>query len=127
MHWPKVFHRRSGFMSTAGSGMAVLHMLVFDDLYYADPSTFNARSIRGSTSPSTSLMTNLERIWTRLVAERTKSEVTRVAKSIRYTGPRTIEHVDHHSDGRGARSIHNTMRCRSPFASSWLPNSRRNS
>jgi Protein of unknown function (DUF2971). len=83
----------------------VLDMLVLDDLYFADPSGFNDPLDTRPNLEADLPAAELERVLTRLVVERTKAEMTRAAKSIRYTGPRTVEHIDRHSHARAARLV----------------------
>lgn len=80
----------------------VLDMLVMDDLFFADPSSFNDPLDTKPNLEADLPIVDLEAVLTRLVVERTKAEMTKAAKSIRYTGPRTIEHIDNHSQSRAA-------------------------
>lgn len=83
----------------------VFELLLLDDLYFADPLGFNdPLDARPNLEPDLPVA-DLERVLTRLVVERTKAEMTTAAKSIRYTGPRTIDHIDQHSQASPARLI----------------------
>jgi hypothetical protein len=96
---PKRIYKYRGFDDR------VLDMLVLDDLHFADPSRFNDPLDTRPNLDADLPVPDLERVLTRLVVERTKAEMTRAAKSIRYSGPRTIEHIDRHSEARAARLI----------------------
>ncbi len=65
----------------------VLDMLVMDDLFFADPSSFNDPLDTKPNLEADLPIVDLEAVLTRLVVERTKAEMTKAAKSIRYTGP----------------------------------------
>lgn len=70
-----------------------LSMLVDDTVYFADPTTFNDPL---DTKPK--LQTDLdnyalENILAKLIEERTSAEMSTAAKTIRYRGPKTIEHI----------------------------------
>lgn len=74
-----------------------LEMLVSDTLYFADPSSFNDPL---DTKPSleTDLGADqLAAILSRLVEQRSKDEMTAAAKTIKYRGPKTVEHIARHS------------------------------
>ncbi|WP_245451374.1 DUF2971 domain-containing protein [Georhizobium profundi] len=88
-----------------GFSHRVLDMLVMDDLYFADPSSFNDPLDTTPNLEADLPVEDLERVLTRLVVERTRAEMTKAAKSIRYTGPRTIEHIDRHSQARADRLL----------------------
>ena len=68
-------------------------MLVADNLYFADPSTFNDPL---DTRPSVKIdlgEEDLERILIQFVERRLQAEMTAAAKIIKYRGPRTTEHI----------------------------------
>ena len=70
-----------------------LSMLVEDILYFADPTTFND-PLDTKPTLSTDLDGNaLEVILSRLIEERANAEMSAAAKTIRYRGPKTIEHI----------------------------------
>lgn len=82
-----------------------LEMLVADQLYFADPSTFNDPL---DTKPS--LKTDigadqLAQILSQLVVARTRAEMTAAARSISYRGPRTVDHIEKHSLRRAQELI----------------------
>jgi hypothetical protein len=70
-----------------------LSMLVDDVVYFADPKTFNDPL---DTKPKleTDLCSDaLEGILARLIEERTSAEMSAAAKTIRYRGPKTLDHI----------------------------------
>lgn len=82
-----------------------LDMIVSDQVYFADPSTFNDPL---DTSPSVELdveSNELEEVLRRLVERRTNAEMTAAAKSILYRGPRTRAHIERHSRRHANRVV----------------------
>ena len=78
----------------------VLDMLVADQLYFSDPADFNdpldsRPNVEGDISAD-----ELEQILSHLVGQRTNAEMTTAAKSLKYRGPRTVEHIARHSRKR---------------------------
>ena len=78
-------------------GNRTLDMVVSDNVYYADPSTFNDPL---DTRPS--LETNLdeaelEKILRSFVERRTSVDMSAAAKTIKYRGPKTMDHIKRHS------------------------------
>lgn len=74
-----------------------LSMLVDDIIYFANPTTFNDPL---DTKPK--LETDLdsyalEGILSQLIEERTSAEMSAAAKTIRYRGPKTLDHIAHQS------------------------------
>ncbi len=74
-----------------------LDMVVSDNVYYADPSTFNDPL---DTRPS--LETNLdeaelEKILRSFVERRTSVDMSAAANTIKYRGPKTMDHIKRHS------------------------------
>lgn len=70
-----------------------LEMLVEDRLFFADPSTFND-PLDSRPSLNTDLaVPELERIYVEFVQQRISAEMSAAAKSIKYRGPRTVEHI----------------------------------
>lgn len=74
-----------------------LQALVQDMVFFADPSTFNdpldARPAFENDLPSD----ELERVLRELVRKRVAGEMTAAARTIRYRGPRTSEHISKHA------------------------------
>lgn len=88
---PKRLYKYRGFSNLT------LDMLVADNLFFADPSTFNDPL---DTNPSleTDLgAAELEHILGQLVQQRVSAEMTAAARTIKYRGPKTIEHIERHS------------------------------
>ena len=84
-----------------------LDMIVSDEVYFADPSTFNDPL---DTSPSLKAdvdSNELEVVWRRLVEQRINAEKTAAAKSIRYRGPRTADRIERLSRGQADRLLKN--------------------
>ena len=85
-----------------------LDSIVSDEVYFAHPSTFNDPL---DTRPS--LETNvgndkLEEVLRELLERRINAEKTAAAKSIRYKGPRTVDHIERlsrHQADRRVKSI----------------------
>lgn len=70
-----------------------LEMLVEDDLHFADPDKFNdPLDTKPTLEPDLSEQA-LADLLSRLFEERTQAEMTAAAKSIRYRGPKTLEHI----------------------------------
>lgn len=70
-----------------------LSMLVEDTIFFADPTTFNDPL---DTKPTldTDIQTDaLEAILSQLIEDRTRAELSAAAKTIRYKGPRTLDHI----------------------------------
>lgn len=87
----------------------VLDMLVADQLYFSDPADFNdpldsRPNVEGDITDH-----ELEQILSRLVEQRIKAEMLTAAKSLKYRGPKTIDHIARHSRKR-ADSLLNEIR-----------------
>lgn len=70
-----------------------LGMLVEDTVYFADPTTFNDPLDTKPTLDTDIPSTSLETILTQLIEERTTAEMAAAAKTIRYGGPKTLDHI----------------------------------
>lgn len=71
-----------------------LDMIIADNLFYADPSTFND-PLDTRPSLNTDLpATDLERALRLLVERRVSAEMKAAARTIRYKGPKTLDHID---------------------------------
>ena len=99
------FHRRSESTSTAVSAIAFSTCSSWTTSSSPIPPAFNDPLDTKPNLEADLPIVDLEAVLTRLVVERTKAEMTKAAKSIRYTGPRTIEHIDNHSQSRAARLL----------------------
>lgn len=74
-----------------------LQVLILDQLWFADPSSFND-PLDSQPHLETDLpVTELERILHLLVVRRVTEEMQAAAKAIKYRGPRTMEHIDKHA------------------------------
>ena len=70
-----------------------LDMLVEDRLYFADPSTFNdPLDTKPRLDPDIDNPA-LERVLESLVVQRVEAELKAAAKTIRYKGPKTLDHI----------------------------------
>ena len=82
-----------------------LDMIVSDQVYFADPSTFNDPL---DSRPSIEVDVEgdeLEQLLRRYVIRRINAEMTAAAKSIKYRGPRTIKHIERHSRRQADRLV----------------------
>ncbi len=70
-----------------------IEMLVEDQLFYADPSTFNDPLDTRPTLKADVDATVLQEMLRTFVESRTTAELQAAAKTIRYRGPKTIEHI----------------------------------
>ncbi|MFG1481139.1 DUF2971 domain-containing protein [Xanthobacter sp. V4C-4] len=82
-----------------------LEMLVDDTLYFADPSSFNDPLDTRPTLDADVGAAELESMLLRLVQQRAEAEMSAAAKTIRYRGPKTIEHISRHSQREAAQLI----------------------
>jgi Protein of unknown function (DUF2971) len=82
-----------------------LDLLVSDHVYYADPSTFNDPL---DTRPSLKIdvaAAELQEILRRFIERRTEAEMSAAAQTIRYSGPKTMDHIRRHSRRQGEQLI----------------------
>jgi len=70
-----------------------IEMLVEDQLFYADPSTFNDPLDTRPTLKADVDAIVLQEMLRTFVEKRTTAELQAAAKTIRYRGPKTIEHI----------------------------------
>ena len=82
-----------------------LDMLVEDRLYFADPSTFNDPLDTKPTLDPDIDNEALERVLELLLVQRVEAELKAAAKTIRYKGPKTIEHIAHQSQSAFRRRL----------------------
>jgi len=80
-------------------------MLVADAIYFADPSTFNDPLDAKPTLKTDLPADELANILTQLVEQRVSAEMTAVAKTIKYQGPKTLDHIARHSRKTAAQLI----------------------
>ena len=87
----------------------ILDMLVADQLYYSDPSAFND-PLDSRPNLEVNIPTDrLEQVLSRLVEQRIRAEMTTAAKSLKYRGTKTVDHIARHSRKR-ADSLLNEIR-----------------
>ena len=82
-----------------------LSNLIEDQLYFADPSTFNDPL---DTKPNLKIDIpdgQLESMLTKLIEQRVSGELEAAAKTIRYKGPKTRDHIVRQSQIRAQRSL----------------------
>lgn len=70
-----------------------LEMLVEDRLYFADPSTFNDPLDTKPRLDADVDSDTLEQILGQLMTQRVEAELKAAAKTIRYRGPKTLDHI----------------------------------
>lgn len=70
-----------------------LGMLVNDTVYFADPTTFNDPLDTKPTLDTDLPSAALEPVLAQLIEERTTAEMAAAAKTIRYNGPKTLDHI----------------------------------
>lgn len=70
-----------------------LGMLVEDTVFFADPTTFNDPLDTKPTLDTDIPNAALGEILTKLIEERTSAEMSAAAKTIRYRGPKTLDHI----------------------------------
>lgn len=77
-----------------------LEMLVEDQIFLADPTTFNDPLDTRPTLESDIDDDQLEQVLSQLVTERVTAEMSAAAKAIKYGGPKTVEHIARRSQAR---------------------------
>lgn len=100
---PKKIPRR--LFKYRGFSHRLLDMLVADELYYSDPSAFNDPLDCRPTLDADIANNHLEQVLARLREQRVHAEMQAAAKSLKYRGPRTSEHVAQHSRKDAARLL----------------------
>jgi Protein of unknown function (DUF2971) len=96
---PKTLYKYRAFSNLT------LDALIDDQLFFADPRTFN-----DPLDSKPSLDTNIEAdaladILARLVEQRVSAEMSAAAKTIKYRGPKTLSHIDANSRRRAKEMI----------------------
>lgn len=82
-----------------------IDMIVSDNIYFADPSTFNDPL---DTRPSLQIdlaAAELAAILRSFIEARTQAEMSAAAQTIKYRGPKTIEHIKRHSRRQADRLL----------------------
>ena len=74
-------------------GAQTLEMIVRDTVFFADPTTFNDPLDTKPTLDTDIANEALELCLAQLIEERTSAELSAAAQTIRYKGPRTLEHI----------------------------------
>lgn len=82
-----------------------LDALIADQMFFADPSTFNDPLDTRPTLDTDIDADALAAILTRLVEQRVSAEMNAAAKTIRYSGPKTISHIAAHSRRRAEQVV----------------------
>lgn len=82
-----------------------LDTLIADEVYYADPSTFNDPLDTRPTLDTDIDADALAAILAQLVEQRVSAEMNAAAKTIRYNGPKTISHIAAHSRRRAEQVV----------------------
>ena len=72
-------------------------MIIADNLYYADPSTFNDPLDSRPSLNADLAAVELERALRQLVEQRVAAEMRAAASTIKYNGPKTLDHICRHS------------------------------
>jgi hypothetical protein len=70
-----------------------LGMLAEDTVYFADPMTFNDPLDTKPVLETDISINDLRSILTQLFYERTEAEMTAAAKTVRYSGPKALDHI----------------------------------
>lgn len=84
-----------------------LVQIVADKLFYADPATFND-PLDTRPSVETDLPVNeLQEILSYFIERRISAEMTAAAKTIKYRGPKTRQHIERHSRRQAEELIQN--------------------
>ncbi len=74
-------------------GARTLEMIVRDTVFFADPTTFNDPLDTKPTLDTDIANEALELCLAQLIEDRTSAELSAAAQTIRYKGPRTLEHI----------------------------------
>lgn len=82
-----------------------LDIIIADNLFYADPSTFNDPLDTRPSLNTDLLVSDLERALRKLVERRVGAEIEAAAKTIRYKGPKTLDHISRLSRSQADRAI----------------------
>jgi len=96
---PRLLYKYRGFSHR------LLDMLVADELYYSDPGDFNDPLDCRPTLDADLPNDQLEQVLGRLREQRVLAEMQAAAKSLKYRGPKTIDHIARHSQKDVARLL----------------------
>lgn len=96
---PRLLYKYRGFSHR------LLDMLVADELYFSDPGDFNDPLDCRPTLDANLPNDQLEQVLSRLREQRDLAEMQAAARSLKYRGPKTIEHIARHSQKDAARLL----------------------
>ncbi|WP_206600408.1 DUF2971 domain-containing protein [Chromobacterium sphagni] len=82
-------------------------MLCNDELFYADPSTFNDPLDAKPCVEADCDIPTLEKTVLELVRRRVEAEMQAGAQTLKYKGPKTLAHIDKHSTTAAQRRLQN--------------------
>ena len=98
---PKLLYKYRSFSNQA------LDMLVADQIFFSDPSTFND-PLDARPSVQTDLGADaLESILKTLIEQRINAEMSAAAKTIKYQGPKTLDHITTRSRDMANKAVAN--------------------
>jgi Protein of unknown function (DUF2971) len=86
-------------------GARTVELLCRDQVFYADPSTFNDPLDSKPCVEADCDVPTLERAVFELVRRRVESQMMSGARAIGYRGPKTISHIDKHSRAAAQRTL----------------------
>lgn len=96
---PRRLYKYRGFSNLT------LESLVADQVWYANPSTFNDPLDTQPTLNADLDVQQLEKALSRLVENRVRAEMSAAVRTIRYTGPKTLDHIALQSRRRAEQVI----------------------
>lgn len=82
-----------------------IEILVSDRLHYSDPAEFNDPLDTKPCLQADLPVPEMRELLRNLIQNRVRAEMEAAAKTIRYRGPKTIEHIDKHSKRRAEEMI----------------------
>lgn len=96
---PKILYKYRAFNALT------IENLVTDKIFFGDPSSFNDPLDTKPYVIADIELHVMERVLKRMVETRVKAEMTAAAKSIKYQGPRTADHIEAHSKKQAERLV----------------------
>ncbi|MGB9989356.1 DUF2971 domain-containing protein [Pseudoduganella rhizocola] len=96
---PKRLYKYRGFSART------IELLLSDAVFYADPTSFNDPLDTKPCVQSDSTIHELREILRRMVQQRVKEEMEGAARTIKYRGPKTLEHIEKHSVRRAQQLL----------------------
>lgn len=97
--WPRRLYKYRSFSA------ATIELLVADLVYFADPSKFNDPLDTRPTVEADLAVPDMDEVVRRLVEARVNSELRAAAKTIRYKGPKTMDHIERLSQLQAERVL----------------------